>query len=107
MPYEGKQAAACHARKTVCLKKGYSPSWACDDSFKKKWPQMRKKGPLVKNGKYPPVRCGGKLPKRDNGPRRSRLAEHTVQELRAKAKKRGLTGYSRLRKSELIDLLRR
>lgn len=33
--------------------------------------------------------------------------QRTVPELRRRARELGLTGYSRLRKSELIDLLRR
>ena len=37
MPYEGRQAVACHAQASACLKHGYAPRWHCDDRMKRKY----------------------------------------------------------------------
>ena len=38
MPYSGRTAAACFAKANACLNVDRSPTWACEDSWKSKYP---------------------------------------------------------------------
>jgi hypothetical protein len=57
MPYTGPQAVACYAKASACLKAGRSPTWACEDEWKTKYPIKSKERVMIRSGKYN-TECG-------------------------------------------------
>src|ERR1041385_8866853 len=83
MPYSGKQAAACYAKKHACEKRGMKSAWNCKDDMKK--PRGRKVK-ITDNGYTTyciDTRSRSRSTKSGSRSRSRSLSSHTVAELKA------------------------
>lgn len=57
MPYRGQQSVACYSKAQACLRVNRSPTWACNDEWKTKYPIKSTERVTIYSGGYKTT-CG-------------------------------------------------